>query len=77
MHTRNLSILMYTSEKVKVKSMTKNEENTFLFWQTRLATVISCMAYLKDDSTPIFVRIINASSLTSTSSSSHLEYLKL
>ena len=44
----------------------------FLFRHVRLAAVMSCMAYLSDVSIPMRVKIATASSLISTSSSSHL-----
>lgn len=47
--------------------------NTFRFLHIRLATVISWMEYLSDVSWAIFVNTIMASSVISTSSSSHLK----
>jgi hypothetical protein len=45
---------------------------TFLLRQTRCAAVINCIEYRNEVSIPILVRTVNASSLISTSSSSHL-----
>ena len=44
----------------------------FLLRHVRLAAVMSCMAYLSDVSMPMRVNMATASSLISTSSSSHL-----